>query len=259
MTFTIQVNSGLIRDYSTYIDIGGHMTVTEVMNELETMGSAAIKKVFFAHGAREPFYGVRVQDLKKIQKRVKKNYELSMGLYATGNSDAMYLAGLIADEKKMTEPNLRLWIETAYWPYLSECTVPWVASETPYGWDLALEWIGSEREQTAAAGWSTLACCVSMKPDKDLDISQVRHLLNQVRQEIHRVKNRVRYCMNGFVIAVGAYVSELSELASTTGSVIGTVQVDMNGTACKVPFAPDYIQKSLARGTLSKKKKTCRC
>jgi len=34
--------------------------------------------------------------------------------YATGNYDAMYLAGMIAEPKKMTEEDFNRWIEGAY-------------------------------------------------------------------------------------------------------------------------------------------------
>jgi hypothetical protein len=46
------------------------MTATEVLKELESLGSEQTKKVFKRHGAREPFYGVKVADLKKIVKKV---------------------------------------------------------------------------------------------------------------------------------------------------------------------------------------------
>lgn len=40
-------------------------------------------------------FGVKVGDMKTIVKKVKVNYELSLlELFDTGNSDAMYLAGL---------------------------------------------------------------------------------------------------------------------------------------------------------------------
>jgi hypothetical protein len=39
----------------------------------------------------------------------------------------------------------------------------------------------------------------------------------------------------------------------------GLVEVDMGNTACKVPFAPDYIQKVKDRGTIGKKRKSARC
>ena len=48
--------------------------------------------------------------LKKIQKRVKKDYRLALDLYDTGIYDAMYLAGLIADDAKMTKKDLERWV-----------------------------------------------------------------------------------------------------------------------------------------------------
>ena len=43
--------------------------------------------------------------------------------------------------------------------------------------------------------------------------------------------------MNGFVIAVGVYISELTEKALRIAEKVGKVHVDMGGTACKVPSA----------------------
>ena len=85
------------------------MDVKEILSELALLGNERIKKTLMRHGAREPFYGVRIEDLKRIQKRLKKNHALSLALYDTGNSDAMYLAGLIADEHEMTPENLNHW------------------------------------------------------------------------------------------------------------------------------------------------------
>jgi len=235
------------------------MTVKEVLSELEAMGSPAIKKVLMNHGAREPFFGTKVEDQKKIQKKIKKDYQLSLDLYKTGISDAMYLAGLIADEKKMTKEDLRTWADGAYWYMLSEYTVPWVAAESPFGWELGLEWIESNDEKIASAGWSTLSNWIALKPDSELDLDVLSAFLDLIQEKIHSSQNRVKYTMNVFVISVGAYVNPLSKKAIETGLHIGKVQVDLGGTACKVPLAPEYIEKCIARGTLTKKKKTVRC
>ena len=72
------------------------MTAKEVLEELKGYGNEGTKSIFVKHGAREPYYGVKVQDVKKIQKKIKQDHNLSLELYASGNSDAMYLAGLIA-------------------------------------------------------------------------------------------------------------------------------------------------------------------
>ena len=235
------------------------MTAREVIKELEGYGNETTKRVFINHGAREPFFGVKVQDLKKIVKKIKKDYRLSLELYDTGNSDAMYLAGLIADEKAMTKQDLQKWVKGAYWYMISDYTVPWIAAESNFGKELAMEWVESDQEFIASAGWATLSNLVSLKPDYELDIENISALLDRVEMEIHSAKNRVRYTMNGFVIAVGSYIKELTNKAIIIGEKIGKVHVDMGGTACKVPLAPEYIQKVIDRGSHGKKRKVARC
>ena len=83
------------------------MTTAEIMTSLEEFGNEQTKKTLMNHGAQEPLFGVKVQDLKKLLKKTKKNHDLSLELYATGNSDAMYLAGLMADEKQITREQLQ--------------------------------------------------------------------------------------------------------------------------------------------------------
>lgn len=117
------------------------MTVEEIMTELRGKGSESIKKILLNHGVKEPFFGVKVEHLKTIQKKIKKDYPLSKELYATGNADAMYLAGLIADDKKMTPADLQNWVQQAVSLNISEYTVPWVAAESLHGYGLALLWI----------------------------------------------------------------------------------------------------------------------
>ncbi len=235
------------------------MTTEEVLKELESYSNEGTKNIYVKHGAKEPFFGVKVQDLKKIQKRVKKHHELALSLYNTGNSDAMYLAGLIADEEKISKSDLNDWVKKAYWYMISEYTVPWVASESKYGFELGLDWIESDKEGIAAAGWCTLASFASITPDEDLDIKTYDALLERAGESIHDAQNRVRYAMNGFVITVGSSITALTKKASAVAKTIGKVHVDMGGTACKVPLATDYIQKIVDKGNLGKKRKTSRC
>jgi 3-methyladenine DNA glycosylase AlkD len=235
------------------------MTAQEIVAELETLGKEATKKVLLKHGAREPFFGVKVEELKKIQKRIKKDHQLALDLYDTGISDAMYLAGLIAADDRMTKKDLERWAKQAYWSMLSEYTVPWVAAGSAHGHELALKWIESKEENIAAAGWSTLSNLVALKEDAELDLAELKRLLERVAKTIHQQPNRVRYTMNGFVIAVGCYVPVLTNLALETAAKMGTIAVDMGGTACKVPGAAEYIKKVQQRGTIGKKRKTVKC
>jgi 3-methyladenine DNA glycosylase AlkD len=235
------------------------MVLSEIMNQLQQFGNESIKHTLVKHGAREPFFGVKVEDLKKIQKKIKSDYALSLELFNTGNSDAMYLAGLIADPPRMTRENLNDWAEKAYWYYLSEYTIAWVASESQFGTELAHEWIESDKENIATAGWSTLASIAAIKKDEDIDITLYSGLLKRVLETIHSEKNRVRHTMNNFVITVGGYCMSLQDEGFKVAAAIGKVSVDMGGTACKVPLATEYIKKMHDRGTLGKKRKSARC
>ena len=235
------------------------MTAKEVMKELQQYGNESTKNTYMTHGAKEPVFGVKVADLKKILKKTKKNHELSLELFDTGNSDAMYLAGLMADETKITKKQLNDWVKKAYWQYLNEYAVSWVASETEFGIELGLEWIESKKETIAAAGWATMASCAAVKEDEDLDIKLYKKLLKRAQKEVHTAPNRVRYVMNRFIIAAGSSIQALTDEAIAIGEKVGKVTVDVGGTACKVPLIPVAIEKVKARGSIGKKRKTARC
>ena len=166
------------------------MTKKEILNKLEEYGDKQTKSTLMKHGAKEPFFGVKVQDLKKILKKIKKNHQLSLELYATGNSDAMYLACLMADENQITEEQLEDWVDKAYWYYLSEYAVPWITAETEYGFELGLRWIKSDEERIASAGWATLAYYAGVNQDKILDTEAYRNLLDTVEKKfiIHKIE-----------------------------------------------------------------------
>src|SRR6516165_12299724 len=102
------------------------MTAEEIVNQLKPLGTDAYKKILQKHGVPEPMFGVKIEELKKIQKRVKKDYRLALELYDSGIFDARYLAGLIADDLKMTKKDLHHWVEKANCSMLSEYTVAWV-------------------------------------------------------------------------------------------------------------------------------------
>jgi 3-methyladenine DNA glycosylase AlkD len=231
----------------------------EVLQQLEEQGNEGTARLLMKHGAKQPCWGVKIEHMKKLLKSLKGCQEVAMELFDSGVFDAMYMAGLLADGAKMTRTQLDGWAQLNYGSSISSYTVPWVASESPLGFELALEWIDSGQEFVAVAGWSALCSIVAVTPDEKLDIAQLKSLLERVLTQLHQAPNRVRYAMNSFVIAAGSYVLPLTEDAIDTARKLGPVDVDMNGTACKVPTAEQYIAKVADRGNLGKKRKTVKC
>lgn len=99
----------------------------------------------------------------------------------------------------------------------------------------------------------------AITPDEELDIDKYSKLLERIKDNIHDAPNSVRYTMNGFVIAVGSYIIYLDKKALSVGTKIGKVKVNVGDTACKVPYAIDYINKVKEKGKQGRKRKKARC
>jgi len=235
------------------------MTLEETMKALESKASATTKKTLMRHGAPEPIWGVRIGDMKPIVKQIKGDQELAMQLYDTGVSDAMYLAGLVADGSRMKRTQIERWVKKASWHMISGTTVPWVAAEHPEAIDIALKWIDSPKESIAVAGWATLCNVVTTTPDEKLPIKQIGALLDRIVKTIKTSPNLVRYVMNSFIICCGTYVAPLADKAVAAAKKIGRVTVDMGNTDCQVPDAKSYIIKSRRGLPVAPKRKTTRC
>lgn len=236
-------------------------TVKSLMDELKKKGKEKTRIIFARHGAPiERTIGVSVADLKVIAKSIKGQQSLAYELYETGNMDAMYLAGMVADGAQMSSKQLDGWAEGSFGiPMIAEYTVPWVAVENPEGRELALKWIRSKKEYVAAAGWCTYAGFLATKADEELDLKEIESLLGKIVKEIEKSQGRERYAMNYFVIAVGSYVKPLLKQAKAAAQNIGEVSVEMGHTACKAPVASAYIAKIESAGRQGKKRKTMRC
>lgn len=235
------------------------MNLDQVMSALAAKGSEATKRIFLKHGAKEPFFGVKVADLKVIQKAIKGDQALALKLYATGNGDAQYLAGMVADGRQMSPAQLQAWADSAGWGMISGTIVPWVASEHPEGFALASKWIDSPKEHVAVAGWRTLGAIATVVPDVQAPIKALSALLDRVAKQIRSVPDDVRLAMNHFIIACGTYVAPLANKAIATARKVGKVEADMGDTACQIPDAEAYILKSRRGAPIAPKRKTVRC
>src|ERR1043166_3618610 len=112
------------------------MSAKSILDAIRPLGRDGYKNILLRHGVTEPCYGVKIEELKKIQKRIKKDYRLALDLYDTGVYDAMYLAGLIADEAQMTKNELQRWAEQAC-PPLAGSTVAWLIASDPEASEIA--------------------------------------------------------------------------------------------------------------------------
>ncbi len=223
------------------------------------LGTERTKKVYMQQGAREPLLGVATGAMKPLVKQIKKNQPLAEALYATGNYDAMYLAGMIADPKAMTEADFDRWMQSAYFYMISDFIVAVTLAETDFAQAVSDRWIASGKELYLSAGYSCYCWLLGNRKDAEFDREKLNTMLETVEKTIHSSPDRAKYAMNNFVLTVGISYMPLHEKAVSVANAIGTVEVFRGKTQLSVPVAADEIRKAADKGRLGFKRKYVRC
>jgi len=230
-----------------------------VMQELEALGKERIKKTYINNGAHEPLFGVATGQMKPLAKKIKKNQPLADQLYATGNYDAMYFAGIIADTMSMTEADFERWMDAAYFYMLSDYVVAVTLAETNFAQAVADKWIASGEELRMSAGWSCYCWLLGNRPDGEFSASKIAKMLDQVENTIHDSPDRTKSAMNNFIYTVAISYLPLHDKAVETAKAVGPVEIRRDKKKSSILLASEKIQKDLDRELLGFKRKHVRC
>ena len=235
------------------------MDAQTILQELESLGTERLKKIYMQQGAREPLFGVATGAMKPLFRKVKINQALADALYATGNYDAMYFAGMIADPKAMTEVDFDRWMETAYFHMISDFIVAVTLAESEIAQTVSDRWIASGQELYVSAGYSCYCWLLGNRKDEAFVREKLSAMLDVVEKTIHGSPDRAKYAMNYFVTTVGVSYRPLHEKALTVAKAIGTVTIGERKKTVRLPIAADEIQKAIDKGRVGFKRKHVRC
>ncbi|MBX9955643.1 DNA alkylation repair protein [Peribacillus simplex] len=235
------------------------MNVEMVMQELEALGKERTKKMYISNGAHEPLFGVATGAMKPIVRKIKINQDLAEELYSTGNYDAMYFAGIIADPKAMTASDYDRWMDAAYFYMLSDYVVAVTLSESDIAQEVSDKWIASGEELRMSAGWSCYCWLLGNRKDVEFSESKISDMLDLVKHTIHDSPERTKSAMNNFLYTVGISYLPLHEKAVETAKAIGIVEVKRDKKKTSFLNAYESIQKEVGRGKLGFKRKHVRC
>jgi 3-methyladenine DNA glycosylase AlkD len=235
------------------------MDFETVMQELEALGKERTKKMYISNGAHEPLFGVATGAMKPIARKIKINQPLAEELYATGNYDAMYFAGIIANPKAMTESDFERWMDGAYFYMLSDYVVAVTLSESDIAQEVADKWISSGDELKMSAGWSCYCWLLGNRKDSEFSESKISNMLDLVKNLIHEAPERTKSAMNNFLYTVGVSYLPLHEKAVETAKEVGTVEMKRDNKKSTFLNASENIQKDIDKGRIGFKRKYVRC
>ncbi|SMG41880.1 DNA alkylation repair protein [Paenibacillus aquistagni] len=235
------------------------MNLETVMQELEALGKERTKKIYLSNGAHEPVFGVATGQMKPIYRKIKHNQPLAEELYATGNYDAMYFAGVIADPKAMAADDFERWIDQAYFYMLSDYVVAVTLAETDIGQEISDKWIASDIELRMSAGWSCYCWMLGNRPDSEFPEAKIARMLELVKDTIQDAPERAKHAMNNFIYTVGVSYQPLHDKAVEIAREVGPVEVNRDKGKSKFLDASAAIQKAVEKGQLGFKRRYVRC
>lgn len=235
------------------------MDFAAVMLELEQLSSELMKKRYLSNGAREPLFGVATGAMKPLRKKIKINQMLAEELYASGNYDAMYFAGVIADPEAMTEADYERWMDAAYFYMISDYVIAVTLAESDLAQTLSDKWIESDQELRTSAGWSCYCWLLGSRPDQEFSKDKISEMLIRVENTIHEAAERTKASMSYFVYTVATSYLPLHEQALKTAETIGTVEARRDNKKPLILNAYEDIQNAAAKGRLGFKRRYVRC
>jgi len=235
------------------------MNVEEVMQELEALGKERTKKIYMLNGAHEPLFGVATGAMKPLARQIKKDQQLADQLYDTGNYDAMYFAGVIADPLAMTEADFERWIAAAYFYMISDYIVAVTLAETNIAQDVADKWISSGDELKMSAGWSCYCWLLGNRSDTEFSESKLASMLELVKATIYDAPERAKYAMNQYIYTVGISYVPLHNKAVEIAKAVGSIEIKRDKKKSSILNASETIHKAVEKNQLGFKRKYVRC
>lgn len=234
------------------------MTAPEVMRELAGLGKDSLKKRYMNNGAQEPLFGAATGAMKPLAKKTGKDQALAEELYATGNYDAMYFAGMIAEPNVMEENDFNRWMDAAYFFMLSDFVVAVTLAEAPAAQSTAAKWLDSPRDLTASGGWSCWTWLIGWRPDTEFAVEDMDALLQRAREDIVSRNGRARIAIRNFMIAAGVSYKPLYDKTLLRAEEADALALPYDDAACFSGIAK-AIRGEAAKGRTGFKRKSVRC
>ena len=220
------------------------MSVEEVLQNLELLGSEQARKTYRRHGVKGPVFGVSYADQGKLAKKLKSNPELAPGLWASGNHDARVLALSIGDAQQTTGEQVDEWMSDLSDYVISDGLSGYIG-RTALARENMDAWMCSTDEWRGTVGWNVLASLAIN--DQALPDAFFEPYLSNIERDIHGSKNRTRYAMNNALIAIGMRNEALEMRAIDAATRIGKVIVDPGEANCNQRDAWTYLHQANER------------
>jgi 3-methyladenine DNA glycosylase AlkD len=193
--------------------------LTAVMDELAGMASEESRAGMARYGIKtDDAFGVSVYELRRVAKGYRRDHDLALALWETGNHEARVLASMVDDPAEVTEAQMEAWAaDFDSWDVCDQVTSN-LFDKTPYAYDKVAEWSAGEDEWVKRAAFATAAALAVQ--DKKAPDERLLAILELVRREAGDGRNFVKKAVNWALRNIGKRNAALHAAAMDTAEAI---------------------------------------
>ncbi|PCC50635.1 DNA alkylation repair protein [Brevibacterium aurantiacum] len=214
--------------------------VDSVMETLAAMEDPKARAVNEKHGDD---HGVNLSKLRAVAKELKKNDELAVELWNTGDTAARLVAILIMRPRSYDAQHLDAMLRESRVPKVHGWLVNYIVKKSKHAESLRLDWMDDPDPIVASAGWALTSERVNKSPE-GLDLSG---LLDTVEAQMLGADERLQWAMNETLSYIGIENEDLRPRAIDIGNRLGVLKDYPTPPNCTSPFAPTWITEIVAR------------
>lgn len=214
--------------------------VPSVMKALAAMEDPKVRAINEKHGDD---HGVNLSKLRALAKELKKNDDLALDLWDTGDTADRLVAILIMRPRSYDAQQLDAMLREARVPKVHAWLVNYIVKKSPHAEELRLAWMGASDPVVASAGWALTSELVNKSPE-GLDLSG---LLDIIEAQMLGAEERLQWAMNETLSYIGIENEALRPRAIAIGNRLGVLQDYPTPPNCTSPFAPTWITEIVAR------------
>ena len=213
------------------------------MERLRSLGQPRVRELNIKNGAPENHFGVKMGDLRTIAKAIKTDHELGLELWQTGNVDAMSLATLILQPKRLSDEQVEQMVASAEYAWLADWLMSYVVKQHPEKEKFRRRWMESDHPMLRRAGWSLTTERVVKNPE-GID---VKGLLDRLDREMGSAPAPTQWTMNFCLGEIGIRYPEHRERAIAIGERLGLYRDYPVSKGCTSPFVPIWVREMVSR------------
>jgi 3-methyladenine DNA glycosylase AlkD len=180
-------------------------------------------------------YGITVETLRGMAKKIGKNHDLALGLWDSQIHDGRILACLIDDPKASTSQQVDKWAnDFDSWDVCDACCTH-LFQNLPFAYEKAVEWSENDVDYVKRAGFSLMArLAVSDKKAPDEKLTQ---FLPIIIRESGDDRNYVKKAVNWALRQIGKRSAYLNTLAIETAYQIQALGTRSARWIAQMPYA----------------------